>query len=297
MYAPKVDANGVLSWSTIAAETQDAHTGTAASTASVTLTPATCTITNGAVGISGGSITPVSKYMKHTNTGASTASVSWTAASLGTQNKADITYVKSATTSLAGEFEVTPSFTGTGTQLKFTGSSGYVAVTGTAAAAGSHTHSIGSSKTTATLSYVTSIKNVSSAGGYAVTPTFTGTEATLAHTVSTKSFSGTAATISVSASYQPAGTISKPAITISSTTVAVNTDAIKAVSSSFAGASVTLEQPAHKHSYTKPTAHTHSIELSDATITGTASVAVSAHTHNLGNHTHSVKVDPIKAAS
>lgn len=36
--------------------------------------------------------------------------------------------------------------------------------------------------------------------------------------------------------------------------------------------------------------HTHSITLTDTAITGTAAVAVSNHTHSIGNHTHSVTI-------
>ena len=39
-----------------------------------------------------------------------------------------------------------------------------------------------------------------------------------------------------------------------------------------------------------PVAHTHSITLTDTSITGTAAVAVSSHTHDLGNHTHSTTI-------
>lgn len=53
----------------------------------------------------------------------------------------------------------------------------------------------------------------------------------------------------------------------------------------------------HSHSYTKPTAHTHSIGSTTTTVTGSVEVAISdhthsvtvaSHTHDLGNHTHNV---------
>ena len=61
---------------------------------------------------------------------------------------------------------------------------------------------------------------------------------------------------------------------------------------------------AHTHSYTAPANHTHSISVTTTSYTGTASVAVSNHTHtvNIGNHfhdinhKHSVGVDPITTA-
>ena len=37
-------------------------------------------------------------------------------------------------------------------------------------------------------------------------------------------------------------------------------------------------------------AHSHTIGLTDTSITGTAAVAVSNHTHTIGNHTHSVTI-------
>lgn len=54
---------------------------------------------------------------------------------------------------------------------------------------------------------------------------------------------------------------------------------------------------AHKHAYKAPSQHTHTINLIDATATGSATVpvaahvhtvGVAAHTHSLSNHTHKV---------
>jgi len=133
------------------------------------------------------------------------------------------------------------------------------AVTLTASEAGAHTHTIGSS--TSNITYVTAA-TLSLAGAATVYG-------------SSFSFTGEAATISVSASYQPAGSIS---------------------------GSATI--PDHSHSYTKPAAHTHSIGTTPATATGTAEVAVgdhshtitiASHTHDLSNHTHNVVLTTIPA--
>lgn len=113
------------------------------------------------------------------------------------------------------------------------------------------------------MTYVTSA-TLSTAGAYTVNGanfSFTGTAATLAHAD---------VAVSVSGSYTPAGSI---------------------------GGSQTIA--AHSHSYNAPAAHTHSIALTTATATGSASVAVSNHTHSvtianhthtLGNHTHNTTI-------
>ena len=72
-------------------------------------------------------------------------------------------------------------------------------------------------------------------------------------------FYGTAATISVTASYQPAG-----------------------------GISGTQTLTEHNHTYVSLPAHTHGIETQDATVEVT--VSLGNHTHNIGNHTHSIYV-------
>ena len=64
-------------------------------------------------------------------------------------------------------------------------------------------------------------------------------------------FTGTTATLSLSTDYTPSGSI---------------------------GGSQTIN------------GHTHSITLTDATASGSASVPISAHTHSIGNHTHSVVI-------
>lgn len=132
-----------------------------------------------------------------------------------------------------------------------------IAATLQTSSAGSHDHTINA--LTATLTYVTGA-TLSTAG---------------AHTIngSNFGFSGTSATISVSGSYKPAGSIT------GSQTIA-----------------------AHSHSYTAPAAHTHSISLTTTTITAGVEVAVSdhthtvtiaSHTHDLGNHTHSTTIPAI----
>lgn len=302
----------VLSLTTVTASTQDAHTGDAATKESVgisggvasgtisvvpsyTLTAATATITGGSVGISGGSISKTTKYMKRTLTAATTGTVGFTAASLGAASIASvagepavatltsseaaahshtvgsskstsaITYATGAVNSVssAGAFATVPTFTGTGARLYVAGGTVSGSMSGTAQEAGAHTHSL----TNSALTYVTGA-TTTAAGTINVTPTFTGTAATLAH-----EYTDAASAAEMSGSYQPAGTI---------------------------GGSVTIAS--HSHSYTKPTAHTHSvtvsahthsISLNDATVTGSVSVAVSNHSHTMG-HSHTVTIPNCK---
>ena len=157
------------------------------------------------------------------------------------------------------------------------------------------------------------------------TGTFTGTSVTLKHTIGTKTFTGTAATISLSTSYTPQGSVSKPGISLTKTGVTVATAGISNVTGTFTGSATTLAHeftdsttaasmtgsytpegsistiniPAHSHTYTKPADHTHSISFTTVSATGTAAVAISDHkhsvslpnhTHSIGNHTHSVTI-------
>ena len=214
MTAPAVSEDGVLSWTLKSAGTQDAHTGTAASKASVGFTAATATITGGSVGISGGGITPVTKYMKRAVTAASTGTVGITTTAA---TKAGI----KVTTTAATKGTVTLSGGVASGTASVAGAKS--AATLTSSTVADHNHTL----TNSTLEYVSSA-TLSKAGAISVTPTFTGT-------------------------------------------------------------SVTLTQAAHTHNVTIAD-HTHSITLTDTTITGTAAVAVSGHTHTLSNHTHNVTI-------
>ena len=151
---------------------------------------------------------------------------------------------------------------------------------GTITAGGAHSHTIG--KATNSLTYASAVKNVSTAGGHSHSigaPTtaslsvVTGVSVTGSagsHTINGSSFkfNGNALTftpalstnaLSVSGKFTPAGSIT---------------------------GSVTL--PSHSHSYTAPSAHTHSITLTSTQVTGSASVAVSSHTHSIAAHTHTI---------
>ena len=177
---------------------------------------------------------------------------SWSAGSLPTHNVG--TFNGGTATTVESKTVVTG-----GTKTAVAGSATDATLTGTAASAGEHTHTL----TNSALTYVTGA-TVSSAGAATVNGSnfsFTGTAATLAHDD---------VAVSVSGTYKPAGTI---------------------------GGSQTVA--AHSHSYNAPAAHTHAIALSTATATGSASVAVSdhthtvtiaAHTHTLGNHTHNTTI-------
>ena len=155
----------------------------------------------------------------------------------------------------------------------------YTAVT-TTEEAGAHSHTIG--KATNSLTYASAVKNVSTAGGHSHSigaPTtaslsvVTGVSVTGSagsHTINGSSFkfNGNALTftpalstnaVSVSGKYTPAGSVTG-----------------------------TIKLPEHSHSYTAPSAHTHSITLTSTQVTGSASVAVSSHTHSIAAHTHTI---------
>ena len=168
---------------------------------------------------------------------------SWSAGSLPTHNVG--TFNGGSATTVESKTVVTG-----GTKTAVAGAVSAATLTGTAASAGGHTHSL----TNSTLTYVTGA-TVSGAGAVTVNGSnfsFTGTTATLTHSD---------ISVSVSGNYQPKGTI---------------------------GGSQAVA--AHSHSYNAPASHTHSIALSTATATGSASVAVSNHTHTvtIANHTHTL---------
>lgn len=131
----------------------------------------------------------------------------------------------------------------------------------TSSSAGAHSHSF--NPTAATITYVTGA-TTSAGGGFTINGSnfsFAGTKATLTPEIN--------AAGSVTIAYTPAGSVS--AVSVGS----------------------------HKHSYTKPADHTHSVSTSDATITvgGVAKVANhthtvndNGHTHTINSHTHSVTI-------
>ena len=119
---------------------------------------------------------------------------------------------------------------------------------------GKHAHSIGAA-TTAQLDVVTGVSVTGAAGGHTINGSsfsFTGASITFTPALSTNA-------LSVSGKFTPAGSITG-----------------------------TIKLPEHSHSYTAPSAHTHSIALTSTQVTGSASVAVSSHTHSIAAHTHTI---------
>ena len=119
---------------------------------------------------------------------------------------------------------------------------------------GKHAHSINPA-TTAQLDVVTGVSVTGAAGSHTINGSsfsFTGASITFTPALSTTA-------VSVSGKYKPAGSITG-----------------------------TISLPSHSHSYTAPSAHTHSIGLTSTQVTGSASVAVSSHTHSIAAHTHTI---------
>ena len=270
MYAPTVSDTGVLSWSVANAATQDAHTPDAATKGSPTYTKQALTVTK--------------KYAKVATEAADTASVNYTAPKLGgttsfvtsaigsitaatTASTGDITFAEGSNTKYMKASTTAASTVAVLTGVKASGTT--AAYTSLTTASANQITGVG---TAATLKYsdVSALTGVTVNDGGAVTIKgsnfgFSGIAATLEHTqtaTATTSYNSlTAVSGAVSITYTPAGSI---------------------------GGSQTVD--AHTHSYTKPTAHTHTIALTDASATGTASVAVSNHTHSIAQHTHAVKL-------
>ena len=119
---------------------------------------------------------------------------------------------------------------------------------------GKHSHKIGA-PTTAQLDVVTGVSVTAGAGGHTISGSsfsFTGSPLVFTPTLSTTA-------VSVSGKYKPVGSVTG-----------------------------TIKLPEHSHSYTAPSAHTHSIGLTSTQVTGSASVAVSNHTHSIAAHTHTI---------
>ena len=118
--------------------------------------------------------------------------------------------------------------------------------------------------------------------------------------------------LSTGSAYQITGVGSVPALTLSGTATGLTNVSladggavtVSGSNFSFTGTQATLSivyQPAgsiggsqtvgnHSHTYYGPVAHTHSISNSDATASGSVSVAIGAHTHSLSNHTHNIYI-------
>lgn len=286
MSAPTVSAAGVLSWTTTNAATSDEHTMTqmAFNTGNVSWTAASLgTPSKQDVTISDGAVTPTTKYMKRTltNAGKTLAVTGVTKAALtGTT-----TFVTSAIKSAALTTD-----------------------TATAPTFAFNTDAIKSVTLTGDTTFVKSL-TIGKAGAINVTPTFTGTAATIAHTY-TEGAQG-----SISIDYTPEGTIggSQTVAAHSHTYVSLpaHTHGIaKATTTSITYVTGATLDPAGSATvdFTKATfagtkatvsvsgtaasagAHTHSITLADATVTGSASAAISNHTHTIGSHTHNVTI-------
>lgn len=133
----------------------------------------------------------------------------------------------------------------------------------TAAYAGSHTHSI--TFTTATVSIPTSI-TLNTTGG---------------HTIYGSNFG-----VAMSAIELAHNQVATDTVDYNSLVAAVTVDDHVYTPSGSIGGSVSIAD--HTHSYQAPAIHTHEVVIPTKTLTGTAAVAVTSHTHNvtLGNHTH-----------
>lgn len=178
MYSPSVDANGVLSWSVINAATQDAHTGTAAGTASVSYTAPTLggttsfltTAVKSATLSASTTSTDGPKYIQeatHSHTGASLGTASTGTVSIeGGSYTATIKYMKKQTTAAS-----TASVSKTTKYMKHTNTNagtGTVTIS-TVAKYMKHTN------TAASKTAVMTSATLSTAGGTTLTHTGTGT--------------------------------------------------------------------------------------------------------------------------
>lgn len=156
--------NNILKWTCVEASTQDAHTGTAATKASVGITGGTASGTASVAGVESAATLTSSSAASHTHS----------------LTNSKLEYVSSATTGTAGSINVTPTFTGTGKQLYVDYGVKSASISATAASAGAHAHSVEDVEV-ATVTYVTGA-TTSTAGAINVTPTFTGTTATISST-------------------------------------------------------------------------------------------------------------------
>ena len=178
MSAPTVDANGVLSWSVSSASTQDAHTGDAASTASVSYTAPTLggttsfltTAVKSATLSASTTSTDGPKYIQeatHSHTGASLGTASTGTVSLeGGEYTATIKYMKRTTTAAS-----TASVSKTTKYMKHTNTS---ASTGTVSISPT-TKYMKHTTTAASKTAVMTSATLSTAGGTTLTHTGTGT--------------------------------------------------------------------------------------------------------------------------
>lgn len=184
--------------------------------------------------------------------------LSWSTANASTQDALSFT-------AATGEDVTVASPTPAGTQLFAISQE---AVTLTSSSAGSHTHGIDFSTTSITyVSDATITGNNSSFTVYGSNFAFTGTTATLTHVpqgspTTTTDELLTVEHVSASVKYTPSGTIT---------------------------GGYTISAHTHSVTYQAPANHTHSVTIAQQSLTGTASVAISNHTHTMG-HTHTVTV-------
>lgn len=116
--------------------------------------------------------------------------------------------------------------------------------------------------TATTATALTDVSSDGTADAYTSLSTISINHVTGAALANAPAFTGTTATITVSADYTPAGNIS-------------GTQALTA----------------HSHTYVTLPAHTHSVGKTDNVEAAISlSAAVSNHTHSIGNHTHSVTI-------
>ena len=202
----------------------------------------TKTFVTGYSSFSGGSMSPTTYYLAHGHTSASLGSASTGTVSInGGSVTPTIKYMKKSVTS-ASTGTVTISGGSITPVIKYAN----IATT----AASKATVTIDGGSVTPVIKYLSK-----STVAATLTPSFIGTEATISHTVTQPTFTGTFNNKSI------AGTIGG--------------------SQSVAG---------HSHTYVELKEHTHSVSHTDANVSGTVSVPIPAHTHTvvIGSHTHTL---------
>lgn len=288
MFGPTV-ADGVLSWSVKNAATQDTFNAASLGTASTT------TVVTGYPNFSGGGATPTTRYMKATGTAAGTTAV--------------ITGVTSNGTALAVTGLSTKDIweiTGTGTKPSLTVSDKTVVTGVSIGDGGSHTISGSNFSFSGDAVTLTHVQAATATTAYNTLDAIVGTTTedytpqgsiTIAATAANHSHTYTAPaahTHEIAASTTGSITYVKSATL--GTTSGGTVDFTKA---SFGGTAVELKFSGSKATISvSGTAadaggHTHTITNTDASATGSVSVALGSHTHTLGNHTHSVVVTAI----
>ena len=211
MYSPSVDANGVLSWSTENAGTQDAHTGTAASTRSVSYTAPTL---GGTTSFLTSAVKSVALSASSTSgdgpTYIESATHSHTGASLGTASTGTVSISGGSYTATTKYMKISADSASTGTVGisggSYTGTTKYMKKTTTAASTGSvskttkymkHTNTSAGTGTVSLSTTTKYMKHTNTAAS--TTSVMTGaTLSTAGGATLTHSVSSTAATLAVS---------------------------------------------------------------------------------------------------